>query len=187
MAGKKKLSIDIYHRIYRMAAKGIPADQIAVTLDIPISISRNIVDQFFPTFVDASNNSEKAIHKREKTAKKTYLDIYILSEPRFSIIDLIGMVTEEHTTHLQKEFHKVLNSDIKTIAIRMTDVKTINEAGLSEILSFYKKFSNKGRYTAILDPSKDIENFFIKKEVEKEIPVFGTKKAFKESALKLKK
>ena len=69
----------------------------------------------------------------------------------------------------------------------MANVKTADEAGLSTILSFFKNFSHKGRYAAILDPSKEIETFLNEQEVEKKIPVFGTEKAFEESALKIKR
>jgi len=187
MAEKKDIPIDIYHRIYRMAAKGIPSDQIAFSLDLPINVVRNIVIQFFPTLKETSNSEVKKTVKVYDSEKQPYLDIYILQRLRFSIIDLNGMVTEEHITRLQEEFDKVLKSNFKMIAIRMANVKSINEAGLSTILSFYKDFINRGRYTAILDPSKEVETFLNQKETEKVIPVFGTEKAFEENAQKIKK
>lgn len=187
MAEKKDISIDIYHRIYRMAAKRIPSDQIAFTLDLPINVIKNIVDRFFQPSIETPNNDEKKVPKEYKSEKQSYLDIYILQRLRFSIIDLNGMVTEDHITHLQEELNKILKSNLKMIAIRMANVKTINEAGLSTILSFFREFLNKGRYAAILDPSKEIETLLIEKEVEKEMPVFGTEKAFEENALKIKK
>jgi anti-anti-sigma regulatory factor len=187
MAEKKDISIDIYHRIYRMAAKKIPSEQIAFTLDLPINVIRSIVDQFFPSYTETDDNNKKVTLKEIKPDKQSYLDIYKLQRLRFSIIDLNGMVTDDHVTRLQEEFNKVQNSNSKMIAIRMLNVKSIDEAGLSIILSFFKDFTHKGRYTAILDPSKEIETFLIEQEVEKKIPVFGTEKAFEDSALKIKR
>ena len=97
------------------------------------------------------------------------------------------MVTDAHLKSLQEEFDRILNSNLKIIAIRMSNVKDITESGLSTILSFKKDFLNKGKYTAILDPSKEIESFIMEKEVEKEMDIFGTEKAFEEYALRRKK
>ena len=108
---------------------------------------------------EPSKNEEKKPGKVNTSDKKPYLDIYILQRLRFSIIDLNGMVTDIHINRLQEELDTVLKSNIKIIAIRMSNVKAINETGLATVLSFQKDFSKRGRYTAILDPSKEIETF----------------------------
>lgn len=186
MAKEKNIPVDIYHRIYRMGVRNIPVGQIAYTLELPIKVVKNIVAQLFPIFKGLSNNKKEKPPKIHNSVKQSYLDIYILQRLRFSIFDLYGMITDTHLNGLQEEFKRMLNSNSKIIAIRMSNVKAINETGLSIILSFKKDFSTKGRYTAILDPSKEIESFIIEKEVEKEIHIFGTEKAFEEYALKIK-
>lgn len=187
MDKEKDISIDIYHRIYRMGVRKVPLDQIACTLDLPIKVIKNIVEKLFPVSKEPSYNEGKKTLKTYYPEKQPYLDIYISQRLRFSIIDLNGMVTDTNINRLQEELNKVLKSTLKTIAIRMSNVKAINETGLSTILSFQKDFSKRGRYTAILDPSKETEALIIEKEVEKVIPIFGTEKAFEENALKINK
>ena len=188
MAKEEDIPIEIYHRIYRMGIRKIPVEQIAYTLELPIKVVKNIFIQLFPVLKGLSSNKKKAkVPEIPDTVKQTYLDIYILQRLRFLICDLYGMAIDPHLNSLQEEFKRMLNSSSKLIAIRMSNVKAINETGLSVILSFSKDFLNKGRYTAILDPSKEIESFIIQKEVEKKIDIFGTEKAFEEYALKIKK
>ncbi len=187
MAKKNDISIDIYHRIYRLAVRKVPAEQIAFTLNLPISVIKSIVEQFFP----ASKNlqpQQADTHEAEKNQpdQQSYLDIYILQRLRFTIIDLNGMVIEKHHIQLKEEVEKALNSNIKIVAILMKNVKKIDEIGLTIIISLYNDFINRGRYLAILDPSKEIEPFLEFKEIEKVIPVFGTEKAFEERALHIK-
>lgn len=187
MDKKEDLSIDIYHRIYRFAVRKVPVDQIAITLDLPISVVKNIVNHFFSSTKETLKENQTVAQSNTFPDKQSYLDIYILQKLRFSIVDINGMVTEEHNTYLQDELNKVLKSNIKTVAILMANVKAIDETGLSTIVAFYKKTLAKGRYTAILDPSYETESLISEKELEKEIPIFGTEKAFEERALKIKK
>ncbi len=178
----------MYHRIYRLAVRKVPADQIAITLDLPINTVKNITEQFF--------SSNKAPLKEKKgspsdnkksSSKQSYLDIYVLHRLRISVVDINGMVTEEHKELLESELNKILGSNLRLIALLMTNVKAIDETGFSTMLTFHEQFTAKGRYSAILDPSRETESFIEENELESKIPVFGTEKAFEENALKTKK
>lgn len=177
----------MYHRIYRLAVRKVSADQIAITLDLPISVVKNVVDQFF-----SSKSKEKSkvttviVPVQEQEEKVSYLDIYILQRLRFSLVDINGMVTEEHNSRLSTEFDKILGSNYKTIALLMANVKAIDESGLATILTFNKNCLDRGRYCGILNPSEVIENLITHKGLDNMIPIFGTEKAFEESALRLK-
>ncbi len=127
------------------------------------------------------------VKTKSKKSKHSYLDIYVLQKTRFAIIDINGMVTEEHTDYLNTELNKVLESNLRTVALLMSKVKIIDDTGLSTLLSFYDNFLAKGRYTAILDPSLETEALITEKELEARIPIFGTEKAFEDDALKTKK
>jgi len=181
---RNELPIEMYHRIYRLAVRKVSADQIAITLDLPINTVRSVIKQFF------SNKSPmKEVPSKQKSTseQQSYLDIYILQRLRISILDINGMVTEEHNARLQEELDKILDSNLRLVALLMSNVKKIDEAGFSTILNFHKKFLAKGRYSGILDPSRETENFLQANELESKIPVFGTEKAFEENALKTKK
>lgn len=182
----KDISINLYHRIYRLAVRKIPSDQIAVTLNLPIYIVKNVVANFkIRAQGNKSPKPEKIVIETPSFSdEKSYLDIYLLHRLRFLIVDLNGMIVEHCNSILQFELNKLLKSDIKAIALLMVNVKSIDEVGLDTILSFHKSFINKGRYTAILDPSIEIESFIIKNELEKNMDIFGTEKAFEDTALK---
>jgi len=181
---KKELSIDMYHRIYRLAVRKVSADQIAITLDLPISTVRNVMDQFFSNKEPIKETPSK---KKTTSDKQSYLDIYILQRLRILIVDINGMVTEEHTELLQNELEKILSSSMRLVALLMANVKKIDQKGFSTILNFHEKFIAKGRYSAILAPSSETEDFIQTNELESKIPVFGTENAFEENALKTKK
>jgi anti-anti-sigma regulatory factor len=184
---KKDLSIDIYHRIYRLVVKRATPEQIAYTLNLPVPIVRNVVRHFNGYSKKAKEIKKEHPIQFEIDDQKSYLDIYILSRLKFSILDLNGMIVENHCTVLQIEFDKILKSDLKAVALLMSNVKDIDETGLATILSFHKVYLKKGRYTAILDPAPKIEEFFIQKEIEQNIDIYGTEKAFEDKALKTMK
>lgn len=184
---KKELSIDIYHRIYRLAVKKASAEQIAYTLNLPVPIVRNVIRHFNGYSKKAKEIKKEPTIQFDINDQKPYLDIYVLSRLKFSILDLNGMVVENHCTILQIEFDKMLKSDLKAVALLMSNVKDIDEAGLTTILSFHRTYLTKGRYTAILDPAPKIEEVFIQKGIEQNIDIFGTEKAFEDKALKTMK
>lgn len=183
MAKNKNLSIDMYHRIYRLAIRKIPADQIAITLDLPLNVVRNVVDQFFNPKRISKANARKA----QEEENRSYLDIYTLQRMRITLMDINGMLTKEHISYLSDELTILLSSRYKAIALLMANVKEIDDTGFSYIMNFYEQFLARGRYTAILDPSKATENYLQENNLEGKIPVFGTEKAFEENALQKKK
>ncbi len=189
MAKKEsELSMEMYHRIYRLAMRKINSNQIAATLDLPVSTVKNVIKRFF---ADANKRkvkgSDNDIKKRVSVEnEQSYLDIYFPHKARFSVVDLNGMVTKKFDSRLKTVLDDILSSNKKIVALRMAHVKSIDNTGLSTILSFYSNFLAKGRYAAILDPSTKIESFIKENELENNIPIFGTEKALEEHALKIK-
>jgi hypothetical protein len=98
------------------------------------------------------------------------------------VVDLNGMIIVDFKDLLQTEFDKLLSSDMKTVAVQMANVVSIDAPGLSVITTFYNAFISKGRFSAFLDPSKEIEDFIASALGDKKIPIFGTEKAFEEKA-----
>lgn len=188
---KNDLPVDIYHRIYRLAARKIPIERIAVTLNLPFSTVRRVVDYLFSPSTKGPSDRENGIkpslsEHKDPLEKQPYLDIYLTQRLRYVVVDLNGMVIEIFKEMLQTEFAKILSSDRKAAGVLLSNVKAIDDTGFSTITSFYDSFIAKGRYCALLDPSKEIEEFISANVADKKIPIFGTEKAFEEDAFKTK-
>ena len=172
-----ELSLEIYHRIYRLLAKGMPSEQVAMTLGISAKTVRNVSERFS----DAKINKEAEVFEREH-----YLDIYTINRSKFVVLDLNGAIRPESNEKLRGRLGEFLNSDCKALALLMKDVYDITVEGFAPIILFNIGFVNKGRYCAILNPCPIVESYITKHEIEKKIPVFGTEKAFEDAAFKAK-
>ena len=67
-----------------------------------------------------------------------------------------------------------------------TDTGFISEVTGNILLSVKESFNALGRYFAILDPSAAIEEDLITYNIEAKIPIFGTERAFEETAFSKK-
>jgi anti-anti-sigma regulatory factor len=191
-----KLSWDYYHRIYRLAVKNIDAQSIAATLHLPLRTVNNILERFNEakkqseateneTTPTASGEAHQHEHKKHGADSHSFLDIYILSKARYAIVDLSGMLTQQHFDRLQKELSQLRSSSWKAVAILMADVVAVDEKCFNEIVRFHDDFRNRGRFAALLDPSRAIEQFIDKHKIDEKVPIFGTEKVFEEKAFAL--
>lgn len=171
------ISMEMYHRIYRLAIKGSSVDQIAATLSISGKTVRSVIDRL---------NHAQVARSAQENVPETYLDIYIANKAKYMVLEIMGMIVPEQNDVLRVKLAEMLNSDFKTLAIMTREVKAVNAEGFATILSFYMGFVNKGRYCAILDPSPCMERFIEENGIEKKMLVFGTEKAFEAAAFKAK-
>lgn len=169
--------MDIYRRIYRLANKNVPANQIAVTLGLPLKNVKSILhklktskDNPSALYIEKPGNSGKI----EIPEEDEYLDVYIMQQSRVTIVDLTGFATEKNRVKLKVELNRVERSDAKIIALLMRNLKKLDELCYKILLDFKEDFFNRGRYVAILDPSPSIENYILENDVESQISVFGT-------------
>jgi anti-anti-sigma regulatory factor len=95
-------------------------------------------------------------------------------------------LTERNSELLAKELQRVSDLPGKAIAIRLTDVTSIDESGSAIFLSFSNEFKSHGKFFALLDPSQELEPLLAKYELEEKIPVFGTERAFEDAAFSRK-
>ncbi len=166
--------MDIYRRIYRLANKNVPANQIAVTLGLPLKNVKSILHK-----LKTSKENPTALHiekpvKTEVLEEEEYLDVYIMQQSRVTIVDLTGFATEKNRVKLKIELNRVEKSDAKIIALLMSNLKKMDQLCYKILLEFKEDFFNRGRYVAILDPSPFIETFILDNDVESQISVFGT-------------
>jgi anti-anti-sigma regulatory factor len=97
-------------------------------------------------------------------------------------MDLSGMITAGNREKLRDELQKLAGGDWKAVALRMTDVKAVDDEGFSVLTSFLADLAGAGRFCAVLDPSAAADAFLASRGLDKSIRVFGTESAFEEKA-----
>ncbi|MFW5775486.1 MAG: STAS domain-containing protein [Chitinivibrionales bacterium] len=177
---KSELNWEIYHRVYRLAVKNVDPQRIAATLNVSLKTVQNVIYRIKSAKQNLKNDNPTSLSESKGTG--TYLDLYVLPKTRYVVLDLNGWVTREHCARLAEEITTIKESDWKTVAILMADVKDIDQAAIDLILDFHREYENKGRFVAILDPSQDIEPFIAETGLEEKIPVYGTEKTFEDKA-----
>jgi anti-anti-sigma factor len=173
-----ELSVEMYRRLYRLIKRQIDPRRIAATLNIPIRTVLNIMNRLEnapdPEDVDGITHS--------KDPQTDFIDFYHYQKTRYSVLQLVGTLTERNSDLLAKELQRVFTSSGKALAIRLTDVTSIDEAGCQILLSFFQDFKSHGKFMALLDPSQELEPLLAKYNLEENIPVFGTERAFEDAA-----
>jgi anti-anti-sigma regulatory factor len=181
----REVSEEIYHRIYRLSKKKVSIHSIAATLHLPVRTVMGVINRLDRSDTQPDKSVPSGDHP-DKEDDSEFLDIYFYPKTRYAIVDLVGSLSDEHTHRLQAELEKTVASSWKAIAVRMYDVNFISEAAGSILLSVKTSFDALGRYFALLDPSASIETDLINYELEGKIPIFGTERAFEETAFSKK-
>ncbi|MBN1576146.1 MAG: anti-sigma factor antagonist [Chitinispirillaceae bacterium] len=179
-------SDEIYHRIYRLIKRQISPHIIAATLHLPLRTILGVINRLertesllehqqpYPGDAETSNSSE-------------FLDIYFYPKTRYAILDLVGSLSDSYTGLLQDEIQKTLALKWKAVAIKMSAIHFLCETAAGVLLSSKDTFATLGRYLALLDPSPEIESALGTYNIENEIPIFGTERAFEEAAFSKKR
>ena len=179
----KELSEEIYHRIYRLIKRRVNAHTIAATLHLPVRTVLGVISR-----LERSESSNGSINQQQGTAgddasaENDYLDIYFYPKTRYAILDLVGVLSEQHTPLLKTEIQKVIATSWKAVAIRMSHVQVLCDEAAEIILSSKEDFTAMGRYMGILDPAPAIEQTLAATHLEDTIPIFGTERAFEDAA-----
>lgn len=182
------LSEDMYRRIYRLIKRQIDPRIIAATLNIPYKTVTGIISRFEKT--SDENFSFSDIRKEDanaEMAEKGFLDLYFFPKTRYAIIQVVGTLIDFHLENFTKELEKAAATSFKAIAIKLSDVTQIDQKAAEKILDFNSKFQTHSRYLALLDPSPALDELLIKFGLEGVIPVFGTERAFEDTAFSHKK
>jgi anti-anti-sigma regulatory factor len=180
---------EIYHRIYWYAKRNVDPHVIAHTLRLPLKTVEHIIDRFSAAdqpkdMPHAHAFSRQAGHEHAPASEEDFLDIFLFVKTRYAVMDISGMVTKRNIHKLIAELHKLRSSDLKAVAISLTDVKQLDEDGLGALIILLDDFKKMGRYTAILDPSPVADAFIAEHDLEKKLPVFGTETAFESHAFR---
>lgn len=182
---KQEVSIELYHRIYRLLRKGADCMRIAAAVELPLKTVQNIVARF----KDSSSidiNAEAAAGPHAQKVDSVPCEAIVFSKGRYALVDLTGQLVNNRLSSVLAEFGKLLNSEFKAFALRMKNVTAIDAEGFKAFLSFYEQCSAKQLYVAILDPSEIFESVLKEHQGELTIPIFGTESTFEKNAFAIK-
>jgi anti-anti-sigma regulatory factor len=186
MAKQTELSEEMYRRIYRLIKRQVDPRVIATTVNIPLRTIEGIVSRFEKNLIGELGNIEELSNTSEANEDKEFLDIYVYTKTRYAIIQVVGILTSEHKDVFSQELDKVYETSFKAFAIRMSDVTEIDEIICKLIIKYYEKFQSYNRYLALLDPAPEIEVLLTQFHIDTVVPIFGTERAFEDSAFSRK-
>jgi ABC-type transporter Mla MlaB component len=185
---------EIYHRIYWYAKRNVDPHVIAHTLKLPLKTVEHILERFSATersetgpHAPAAHThtfAKNAGHELTPASEEDFLDIFLFVKTRYTVMDISGMMTKGNMHKLTAELHKLRSSDLKAVAIRLADLRQLDEDGLAALIVFHDDFKKMGRYIAVLDPSLEAETFIAEHDPEKKLPLFGTETAFESHAFR---
>ena len=181
----REISEEMYHRFYRLHKRNIPPEAIANTLNLPLRTVKQLINRMNMTH-SKTPKKVTTVQNPVKSENADYLDIYFYTKTRYSIIQLVGVLTEKYSENLDKELQKSLTSSWKAIALEMSNVSLIDETCSDLIISYYQNFLEKDKFLAILDPSPAVDSQLMELKLEGNVPVFGTELAFEENSFRKK-
>jgi len=182
-----QLPKDIYHRLYWYAKRNVDPARIAAALNLSIKTVHQIIGKL------AEENNRKSaaeslppLHPAStKALPADFLDLFVFTKTRYSVVDISGSIDKMHIQKFRETLLKITSTDRKPLALKMTDVTTIDDTGVGSIKTLYTDIARQGRYCAILDPSLAVESALKRHGLDALIPIFGTELAFEERAFRL--
>jgi anti-anti-sigma regulatory factor len=178
---------EIYHRIYWYAKRNVDPRVIAHTLRLPLKTVEHIVDRFSDAPTAAPPLHMHATGAGDEPAAgdgDDFLDIFLFVKTRYAVMDISGMVTKRNIHKLTAEFLKLRTSDLKAVALSMTDVRQLDGDGLAALIALSGDLKKMGRYSAVLDPSPAADAFIAEHDPGKKLQIFGTEIAFEAHAFR---
>ena len=181
-----QLPKDIYHRLYWYAKRKVDPARIALALNLPIKTVHHILAKLAEEGKPAPLSEKKSSDgpKAAKPAPGDFLDLFVFTKTRYSVVDISGSIDKKNIQKFRESFLKITGSDRKPLALKMTDVTSIDETGIHSLKTLYTGIRHQGRYCAILDPAPGIEPILKQHGVDVIIPIFGTELAFEEHAFR---
>lgn len=177
------VSQEMYTRIYRLYKRNINTQIIAATLNIPVRTVQSVISRFESSGnINESEPGSPSANDSSAENSSTFLDIYTFPKTRYVIIEFVGVLTDNYAENVSNEIQKALSSNWKAIGLKMNQVHSIDKSIADIILSFFQKSSAVSKFFAILDPSPEIDPQLKQFNIESIVPVFGTERAFEDSA-----
>jgi len=183
------LSLDFYHRIYRLGQRKVDPRIIASALKLPVRTVQAVLERFFEEAEEngmQQSSTPAATSKAEKPKQiQPEMSVYVFSRPRYAVVDIGGDLQGANVPALKKELDHTFDQAIKAVAVRLSDVHVIDDAAVQVLLAFHAACLEKGRFAAILDPSAEVDAIIHSSGMEERIQVYGTEHAFEEAAFRV--
>jgi anti-anti-sigma regulatory factor len=178
---------ETYHRLYWYAQRNVDPHKIAATLNLSLKTVQHLLDRLKsektgPTAGVAKSEPDEPDNTLAASNSAPFLDLFVFSKTRYTIIDLNGCVCKETVEKFKDEIIKIAGAGWIPLALRMADALHVDASGIEAIFSLFGDFKKNGRYLAILDPSPGLEPIFKHYDIESKIPIFGTERAFEDHA-----
>jgi anti-anti-sigma regulatory factor len=179
-----QLPQETYHRLYWYVQRKVDPHKIAAALNLPVKTVLHLMERLKQDTGDSAHESKMSEVSAVPAATKDapFLDMFVFSKTRYTIIDLNGFICKETVQKLKEEVNKIAGVGWLPLALRMADAQHVDALGIDALLLLYGEFKKNRRYMAILDPSPDLEPIFKHYDIEAKIPIFGTERAFEDHA-----
>jgi anti-anti-sigma regulatory factor len=176
---RNDLPQEIYRRIYRLGKQKVEPRLIAATVKLPVRTVRSVLERLF------TPGARNAIKMDAHDEHNDTLSVFVYTKSRYAVLDLTGTLSIDNCETFIQELEQLLQSQIKAVAVRLTDVPKIEMSAVQALLDMKEKFDYRGRYLGLLDPSPKIEADIVKFGIDEKIPIFGTESAFEDNAFKV--
>jgi anti-anti-sigma factor len=182
-----QLPKEIYHRLYWYIKKNVEPMRIAAALNLPLKTVQHFVERL-KTGKDVAEltefEKEAEMPAKFQELQGDFLDIFVFSKTRYSVIDISGSLAKKNVQKFKEELRKINSSHRNPLAFKLTGVHNVDNEGIEALLTAYAGFKQMGRYCAILDPNPVVEQVIKQHKLEDKIPIFGTELAFEEHAFR---
>jgi anti-anti-sigma regulatory factor len=157
---------------------------IAAALNLPLRVVLNVISRLEKKpELGADECPDPTVSHNQEAGAAPFLDAYFINKARYGILQLVGHLVKEKKALLDDELQKARITVCKAIAIKLTNVVAMDEAGAKMLLDFCETMQARNRYIALLDPPMRIEPLISHFQFEGKIPVFGTLGAFESGAV----
>jgi len=182
MNKQPELSEEMYRRIYRLIKRQVDPKVIANTVNIPLRTVESILSRFEKNAGNEFDFDTESDSGTVQSNETSFLDIYMYTKTRYAILQIVGTLTSEYLVQFTEELEKAYNSSLKALAVRLSDITSIDEAAGIILCKYNEKFLAYGKYFALLDPSPQLEAHLVEFKIDQAIPIFGTERAFEDAA-----
>lgn len=168
--------MNIYHRIYKLHQRKIPAQQIAATTHMPLKSVREIIKKL------ETKDKNEVVLSKPIFELDPYLDYHVTKTQKYTIIDFSGFLTEQFMSTQKEAIAEVRQQLGTTLALQMLEVVEVDNKSLEYIISIGMELEKVAKSLVILSPSEVVEKKIEELKLEEHIRVFGTLGTFEEHA-----
>lgn len=172
--------MNIYHRIYKLHQRKVPAQQIAATTNMPLKSVRSILKKFAQR---ADSKAELA--SGEYSSMAPYLDKHIYKQHKYTIIDLSGFLIKDFFKKVKNIIIDAVQFSGSLIAIKMESVLDSDIETLVALADLAVDVQKNGKTIVLFAPSDNIEQNLTNANIEEKVSILGTQGAFDEYLYRL--